>query len=171
MAQKSLCNEDLATLKNWAYNSKMEFIASQTEVMIFSNEKFKSSTSFYLNGIQLTQVSTHKHLGLIFSDNLKWSKHIDNCVKRARGKLDILSRTAFKMNIEQRYDVYKTMTRPILEYGAAVIDSCSLNDSLKIESYQRYASLVCTGAMRRTETSKLMSELRWDSLSSRRNIF
>ena len=63
------------------------------------------------------------------------------------------------------------MIRPILEYGAAVIGNCSLNDSLKLESCQRYASLVCTGAMRRTETSKLMHELRWESLSSRRKYF
>ena len=102
---------------------------------------------------------------------MKWSNHIDSCVKKARSKLGLLSRNAFKMNIRQRCDVYKVMIRPILEYGAAVIDNCSLNDSLKIESCQRYASLVCTGAMRRTETSRLMHELGWDSLSSRRKYF
>ena len=99
------------------------------------------------------------------------AKHIDNCVEKARSKLGLLSRNAFKMNIRQRSDVYKTMIRPILEYGAAVIDNCSLSDSIKLESCQRYASLVCTGAMRRTETSKLMTELGWDSLSSRRTYF
>jgi hypothetical protein len=166
-----VCNKDLGMLHSWANTWGMEFNPSKTEVMIFSNKRVKSTPIFYLNGIKLNQVSVHKHLGLIFSESMKWSNHIDSCVKKARRKLGLLSRNAFKMNIRQRCDVYKVMIRPILEYGAAVIDNCSLNDSLKLESCQRYASLVCTGAMRRTETSKLMHELRWESLSSRRKYF
>ena len=74
-----ICNKDLETLKNWAKKWGMEFNTSKTEVMIFSNKKIKSTPSFYLNGIKLSQVFFHKHLGLTFSDNMKWSKHIDNC--------------------------------------------------------------------------------------------
>ena len=114
-----ICNKDLETLKNWAKKWGMEFNTFKTEVMIFSNKKIKSTPSFYLNGIKLSQVIFHKHLGLTFSDTMKWSKHIDNCVKKARSKLGLLSRNAYKMNIRQRSDIYKTMIRPILEYGSA----------------------------------------------------
>ena len=61
------------------------------------------------------------------------------------------------------------MIRPVLEYGCIIFDNCIARDSLKLESCQRSAALICTGAMRRTETSKLMSDLGWVSLATRRN--
>ena len=72
--QKSYVTKISIRFKNWAYKWGMEFNPSKTESMIFSNKMAKSTPSFYFNGIKLTQVSTHKHLGLFFSDNLKWSK-------------------------------------------------------------------------------------------------
>ena len=47
-------------------------------------------------------------------------------------------------------------------------NNCSQSDSLRLESIQRKAAVICTGAINRTETCKLMAELNWDSLSLRR---
>ena len=60
------------------------------------------------------------------------------------------------------------MIRPIIEYGSLLYNNCSLHDSNRIEGVQRKAALLCTGAIRRTESKKLMTELNWDSLAQRR---
>lgn len=60
--------------------------------------------------------------------------------------------------------------RPILEYGSIIFDNCSMSDKLKLEKCQRQAAIICTGAMRRTETETLLKELRWDSLAARRHL-
>ena len=54
-------------------------------------------------------------------------------------------------------DIYKSMVCPILEYGSVLIDNyCSTNDSLKLQQCQHTAALICTGAMRRTESHGLL---------------
>ena len=58
----------------------------------------------------------------------------------------------------------------MLEYGSAIIDNCSTNDKVKLEHVQGTAALICTGAMRRTETKLLLDFLGWEDLSSRRKV-
>ena len=60
------------------------------------------------------------------------------------------------------------MIRPILEYGSIIFYNCSTSDSLKLESCQRTAALICSAAMRRTETKVLFEHLEWDTLADRR---
>ena len=161
-------NTDLDTLKNWALKWNMEFNPLKTEIMIFSNKQIKSKPIVNYNGIQIKQVSTHKHLEINLSENMQWTYHIDSIVKKANKKLGQLRRNAFKLKTRQKIDIYKSMIRPILEYGAVLFDNCSVNDSLKLDRCQRSAALICTGAMRRTETTSLMNYLGWETLQNRR---
>ena len=102
---------------------------------------------------------------------MKWTTHIDYSVNKARKKLGLLRRQSQSLSTKQRIDLYKTMIRPVLEYASVLFDNCSVCDNLKIESCQRTTALICTGAMRRTETKLLLEYLRWDSLEDRRKIF
>ena len=70
------------------------------------------------------------------------------------------------------YEIESSYQRPMLEYGSAIIDNsyCSTNDKVKLEHVQRTAALICTGAMRRTETKLLLNFLGWEDLSSRRKV-
>jgi hypothetical protein len=54
----------------------------------------KSSSSFFysLDGHILQQVQSNPHLGLTFSDDLKWNIHIDNINKKASYTLGFLCR-------------------------------------------------------------------------------
>ena len=62
------------------------------------------------------------------------------------------------------------MIRPVLEDGSALFDNCSIGDSLKLESCQRTAAIICSGAMRRTETNLLMNMLGLESLGDRSRV-
>ena len=100
-----------------------------------------------------------------------WTVHINNCTKKANKKLGQLRRNSYKLKTHQMIDIYKSMIRPILEYGSVLIDNnCSTNDSLKLQQCQRTAALICTGAMRRTESKLLMDYLGWESLQERRKL-
>ena len=101
---------------------------------------------------------------------MSWSFHISKCVTKVNKKLGLLRRQSYVLTKVQRIDIYKTMIRPIIEYGAVLIDNCSTSDSLKLEKLQRTAALICTGAMRRTETKLLLDLLGWENLSDRRQI-
>jgi hypothetical protein len=59
---------------------------------------------FKLNGRSLILwrfrrlVNTHKHLGVIFSCDCKWTKHINTIIERASKQLNILRKLKFKLN-------------------------------------------------------------------------
>ena len=65
---------------------------------------------------------------------------------------------------------YRNYRWIVLEYGSTITNNCSASDSLKLEKVQRTAALICTGAMRRTETKLLFDFLGWEDLSDRRRI-
>ena len=64
---------------------------------------------------------------------------------------------------------YKSSIRPVIEFASVVFDGCSNREKLRLENVQRRAALVCTGALKRTESVKLLNDLEWESISSRRN--
>ena len=163
-------NNDLNLLNNWALKWGMEFNPMKTEIMLFSNNKIKSKPNLTFKGIILKQVPSHKHLGVHLSEDMHWTTHINSCVRRVNKKLGQLRRNSYKLKVQQMVDIYKSMIRPILEYGSVLIDNCSTIDSLKLQKCQRTAALICTGAMRRTESKLLMDYLGWESLQDRRKL-
>ena len=60
------------------------------------------------------------------------------------------------------------MVLPIIEYCDIIYDNCTVRDSIAIEQVQRRAALVCTGAYRHTSSYRLLAELGWQSLRTRR---
>ncbi len=68
-------------------------------------------------------------------------------------------------------NLYKTLIRPILEYGCVIFDGMTENLSNRLENIQRQAGLVCTGAFRNTSTHALLHETGWDTLANRRKYY
>ncbi len=60
--------------------------------MIISNRKNLVYPNLYLHGQVLTRVSTHKHLGMTLSDDMKWGAHIDTILQRAFNRLNGIRR-------------------------------------------------------------------------------
>ena len=144
----------------------LQFIQNRNDDIF--KQKIEIRSRFSTKNVKLQQVSEHKHLGIFLSADMKWTAHIDYITRKARKKLGLLRRQSRNLTTKQKIDVYKTMIRPVLEYGSVLYDNCSTNDSLKLESCQRTAALICTGAMKRTETILLLEHLGWDSLHDRR---
>ena len=138
--------------------------------MNFSLKRYKSYPEIMFNNVAIKQVSEQKHLGVILSDNMKWTKHVDyiNCQK-AYKKIGILYRCSVYLCLKQMSMYYKSSIRPVIEFASVVFDSCSNREKLRLENVQRRAALMCTGALKRTESVKLLNDLEWESLSSRRN--
>ena len=66
--------------------------------------------------------------------------------------------------------MYKTIIRPVLDYGDIIYDSCLKSESDVLEKFQRKCALVCSGAFKITSHEKLLKELGWSKLESRRSM-
>ena len=116
--------------------------------MVFHPDKCKvlhighnnSNKLYYINGTEIANVQEEKDLGVIISKDLKPKKHIAKMVKKANRQLGMISRAITNKNKTNIMNLYKTLVRPILDYGAAVWNPYQKEDIQKIERVQRRAT-------------------------------
>ena len=167
-AAETVLNGDLEKIEKWSIKWLVEFNPIKTYLINFSLKKFKSKLNIQFKGMNVTQVSEHKHLGLIFSEDMTWHKHVNHITAQASRQIGQMYRSSKYLPKPYIISLYLNTIRPILEYGSILFDNCTFQDSRKLENIQRRAALICTGGMRRTESSKMLQLLNWPSLEDRR---
>jgi hypothetical protein len=121
-----------------------------------------------MNNSQISEVTTHKHLGIFLSNNCTWHSHIDYIKSKAWKKLNIMRRLSFQLDRKALEVIYLSFVRPLLEYGDVIWDNCTNNEKDDLDKIQIEAARICTGATKLISLNKLSSEIAWESLQSRR---
>ena len=75
---------------------------------------------YTLEGTVLENVDSIKYLGVTIISDLKWNSHIRNVCSKANRTLGFLRRNLFSCPKDVKEAAYKSMVRPILEYGSTV---------------------------------------------------
>ena len=114
-------NADLFDLQHWAKTWHMAFNPAKTVYMSLSREH--NHYPIYLDGNKLASVENHCHLGLTFSNNMKWSSHIQVIRKKVSQRLGILQSLKFALSRKSLEHIYLTMILPILDYGDIIYDN------------------------------------------------
>ena len=162
---ESILNHDLDIITKWSKQWLVTFNAAKTEVLYFGNQQ---PPVLNFNDTLLDVTDTHKHLGLTFSDNCKWHKHIDNIILSGSKLLGIMRKLKFTVRHKTLNQIYVSFLRPILEYASVVWDNCTFNEKDKLEKIQIEAGRIVTGLTRSTSLYNLFRELGWLTLSERR---
>ena len=144
---KSQCDhiklqDDLSRLHEWACTWGMRFNTSKCQVMSICP---KSSHFYNINGHILKHTPQEKYLGIILSDDLKWTPHINSTTKKANAVLGLLRRNLQFCPEQCKRTAYIALTRSILEYGAGVWDPYLQKDIVNLERVQRRALRFITG--------------------------
>ena len=86
---------------------------------IGSQKKEKETVLFdyKLHGITLQLTKNEKYLGIQISDDLAWSKHINQMTTKSNNTLKFIKRNIRKNIYKIKETAYKTDVRPLLEYG------------------------------------------------------
>ena len=103
-------NEDLETVKLWAWQWKMHFNADKTEEVIFSCKRFKPNhPPLLLGNDQVAQKMEHKQLGVILDSKLDFQSHTRQVILKARrsiGMIRYLSKYITRNMLDQIYKLY-----------------------------------------------------------------
>jgi hypothetical protein len=75
----------------------------------------------------------HKHLGVIFSSDCKWTKHIDVLNEKTSKQLNILRKLKYRLKRDYLEKIYLVFIRPILEYASEVWDECGQTNCNRLE--------------------------------------
>ena len=150
-----ICEEKFQTLQKvkdvqiFTKNSEMVLNSAKTKVMIFNKSlhyDFMPEIEI-CPGEKLQVVEEYKILGVIFSTDMKWSKHINYVCKRAYTQLWTLRRLK-KLGANQKIliDIYDKYVRSILEYAApAWYPMVTLENTADLERVQKCAYSIIFG--------------------------
>ncbi|XP_015761479.1 PREDICTED: uncharacterized protein LOC107355163 [Acropora digitifera] len=76
----------------------------------------------------------------------------------------------FKVDRSILTSLYKSLIRPLMEYGDVIWNNCYDCDSALLDGVQYEAARLVTGAIKGTSSARLYKELAWESLSNRRKL-
>ena len=111
----------------------MRFQPVKYNMVQLTKKHNKTRASYTLEGTVLENVESIKYLGVTITSDLKWNAHISNVCTKANRTLGFLRRNLFSYPQDVKEAAYKSLVRPILEYGSSVWDPhCNgLNGELK----------------------------------------
>ena len=122
----------------------------------------------YFGNEQLTDVESHKHLGLTLSSRLTWSAHIVNIAESVSSMVDVLKRLKYDLDRKSIETIYFSFIRPKLEYACHVWNNCSIHEKEILENIQLDVARAMTGARKGTSHNEIYKETNWQTLSERR---
>jgi hypothetical protein len=102
---KNVIDHDLNEIDIWSKKWLMSFNPDKTEIMIFSNRSIPKNLDFSFNGKSVPITTSHKHLGVTFSNDAKWNTHVDNIQSSVSKHLNILHRLKYRLSLTHLVDV------------------------------------------------------------------
>lgn len=162
-------NADLSRISNWANTWLVTFNPNKTESLLLSRKLTRPvHPPIYMQNQQISEVETHKHLGIFISNDCTWHTHIDYIKNKAWNRIHIMRKLKFKIDRKSLEIIYTSFIRPILEYADVIWDNCTQYEKQELEKIQNEAARIAIGATKLISLDKLYSEIKWDSLEKRR---
>ena len=114
-------NQDLAKISSWADRWLVLFNPKKTESILFSRKVNKPvHPPLIMNNEILTNVESHKHLGITFESSGSWHKYIQLITSKAWQRIHIMRKLKFHLDRKALDIIYTSFIRPILEYADVV---------------------------------------------------
>ena len=163
--ERLLLQQDLNKIAEWSENWNMPFNVNKCQLLQIGSQNKKYD--YEIMGQQIKSVNQAKDLGVIISQNLKFSQHTNEAVKKANRMLGFINRNFTFKNKDIILPLYRSLVRPHLEYAVQFWDPHLIKDINKLESVQRRATKLIPSLRNKAYEDRLR-ELDLFSLTKRR---
>ena len=168
-AAGELLNLNLDKVHKWSEKWLVNFNPQKTQSLLISRKTHPvNHPPLQMNNIPVQEVDKHKHLGLIFNNNLHWGEHINCIIMKAQTKLNILRSLKFKLDRKTLQIMYFSFIRPLLEYSDIIWDNCPTYLKQSVEKVNIEAARIVSGATKLVSLDLLCKEVGWETLDKRR---
>ena len=162
-------NSDLNTINEWAKTWLVDFNPKKTESLLISRKHNRHQhPTLYMNNETITEVNSHKHLGVILSSDGNWHEHINEITSKAWKRINILRKFKFFLDRASLEKMYFTFIRPLLEYCDIIWDNCTNYETDMLEKIHLEAARIVTGTTKLISKVNLLRETGWETLDQRR---
>src|SRR6267154_2624251 len=108
---------------NWSRDHNSKFETSKFALIDFSMNRTKTQPSMIVRGSTICPSATHKFLGVILDQELRWKEHVTYAIAKGTAyalQLCRLSSTATRMPMKLTRQLYQAVTIPKMLYAADV---------------------------------------------------
>ena len=147
----------------------VRFNLEKTEAFLASGKLNKPiHPPLFMEGMQIVEVDSHKHIGIFFQNDCFWHNHIDYVKEKAWSRVNALRKLQFDFDRKSLKTVYLTFIGPILEYADIVWENCTQYEKNELDKIQKEAARIVTGTTKLVSIRELYKEINWDTLDERR---
>ena len=162
---------DLDEIYKYGRQWAITFNTTKTIQQTFSQKQDHQTPALTFGENAIPVYDSHTHLGMTFSKDLRFHKHINIICHKVNTALSPLYPIAKYLPRPILDQIYKTYIRPHFDYCDVIYDGhITVQDATRLETLQNRAARLVTGGLFRTHTDKLRAELGWDRLKTRRRI-
>ena len=161
--------KDVDTISVWASTWLVKFNPLKSESLVISRKRNKPlHPDVYMHNTPIPSVVSHKHLGVLMSNDGSWHLQLDSVKSKAWSRVDNMKRLRFLLDRKSLEIIYTSFIRPILEYADVVWDNCTQYEKQELEKVQHEAARIVSGCTRLVSIRLLYNEVGWESLETRR---
>ena len=124
--------------------------------------------NYFLNTTVIDTVSSHKDLGILFDNNLRFHGHSTEITTKANRVLGMIKKSFEYLDPGILTKLFTTLVRPILEYNNPIWGPHFMLDQRRVEKIQRRATRLLPHLQDKSYSERL-SALSLPSLSYRRH--
>ena len=135
---QDILQDDLAALGMWSSKWQMPFNVEKCKTLHLGPGN--PHRRYSLRDVLLDQVTEEKDLGIFIDEELKFRKQAAAAATKANRVLGMIRRSFANLNHSTVPLLYKTMVRPLLEYGNVIWGPFNKEDQVLIERVQRRAT-------------------------------
>ncbi|CAM1304818.1 Uncharacterised protein r2_g1469 [Pycnogonum litorale] len=146
-AEMETLQDDLDRLQKWSTDWKMRFHPEKCSVMRLGNPK--SDKRYYMKSkdaegnptiVELAESEVERDLGVLIDKGLTFKRHINQASAKANRVLGIIRRSCDFLTPAVFIQLYKSIVRPILEYGHTAWQPRHKTLCCEVEDVQRRAT-------------------------------
>ena len=152
-------NSDLSKISRWAATWLVSFNPTKTESLLISRKLNQAGhPPLFIQNHEITEVKSHKHLGVNITDDCTWHHHIDYVKEKAWSRINVMRKVKFKLDRKSLETIYFVFVRPILEYGDTIWNNCTQYEKADLDKIQTEAARIVVGATKLVSINALYTE-------------
>ena len=134
---------DVDRISRWADTWLVKFNPAKSESLVISRKRPKPfHPSINMANSSISAVDSHKHLGIVISNNCTWHEQVDLIKNKAWSRINVMKRLRYLLDRKSQELIYSSFIHPIMENADVVWDNCSQYEKDDLDKIQNEAARI-----------------------------